>query len=295
MTGLPWFSRDLTKLVHPIMAGRVYGVLASTGTGKTLTDLNTVAHVLDVEPEARVMVAATEETDRYHDLLACRAAGVSYRDWFYHDEERRLEEAEVCEVARWRTRCEQEERLYLLPERRPTLQQIVSAIRERGTPHLLVVDHVHALDDQGERLPEFVGRTMGVLAEMATRLSMAVIAFAQVHRPPGRHDRLYPYRIPALASGMSSSKIEQDSDVVLGLSRKLRDDTPAEALARMAKGLLNRGESERDYEEPGVARVTCLKHRMDDEARNRSVLLTVHRGKMQDRLAVVGGDAWESP
>ncbi|MGH7529911.1 MAG: hypothetical protein ACREMN_05965, partial [Gemmatimonadales bacterium] len=174
------------------------------------------------------------------------------------------------------------------------LPQIVDAIR-RHSPNLLVVDHIHDLDDDGERLPEFVGRAMGVLAGAATSLHIAVLAFAQVHRPPGRHDRLYPYRIPSLASGMGSSKIEQGSDVVLGLSRKLRDDTPAEALARMAKGMLNRGESERDYEEPNVARVTCLKHRMDDEARNRSVLLTVHRGQMRDRLAVVGGDVVMPP
>ena len=284
MTGLAWFSHDLTDLVHPIVSGRVYGVIAPTGAGKTLFDLNLVAHLLQ-EDGGQVLVAATEETPRYVDLLACRAALVSYADFFYG----RLTDDEQGAVARWRVFYERHERLHVLPAREPTLGNIVEAM-QRGDdiPDVLLIDHLHCLEREGRRFPEFIDVAMSVLPELASTLDIAVILLAQVHRPQLR-DPLYAYRIPTPTSGLGSPKIEQNSDVLLGLSRKLRDDIPKDALARLAKGLLRRGESVRDYEEPNTARITVLKHRMDDEASRRSILLTVRHGKMQDRLCLAEG------
>lgn len=283
MIGLPWFSRDLTTLLHPIVPGRVYTSISPTGGGKTLFDLSLVTHLLQ-EDSVRVMVVATEETPRYLDLLACRAASVSYRDYTY--EWVTADERE--EVARWRAFYARHERLDVLPHREPTLGQILDAIAERDVPHLLLVDHLHGLACEGRRLPEFIDIAMNMLLELATRLNLAVVLLAQVHRPQSR-DPLYAYRIPTPHSGLGSPKIEQGSDVLIGQSKKLRDDIPKDAMARLAKGFLRRGESVRDYEEPNTVRLTVLKHRVDDEARGKSILLTVHCGKMQDRICIMDG------
>ncbi len=280
-TGLPWFSADLTNLVQPLVPGRVYVVLAPTGTGKTVFGLNVVDRLLH-EEGVQVCVAATEETTRYLELLACRATSASYADYFYG----RLDDKASGDVARWATAYREEPRLHLLAQRAPTLEQLLEAFQQHGTPHVLVVDHLHCLGHGGYPLPVALELAMTTLSEIAGQLEVAVVAMAQVHRPPTR-DPLYPYRIPTVSAGMGSSKIEQQADVILGLSRKLRDDTPAEALARLAKGLLKEHESVRDYEDAYTARVTVLKHRMDDNAARRSVLLTVRDGYMRDRLALV--------
>ena len=259
--------------------------------------MNQTAALLDSD-DVQVVVAATEETPRYLDLLACRAAMVSYADFFYG----RLTPPQVKEVQGWRAAYHDHPRLQVLQQTEPTLTDLIRAMEEREAPDVLVVDHLHCLARENAPMPQFLDRAMRLLPEWAAELDMAVILLAQVHRPQSR-DPLYAYRIPTPTSGMGSAKIEHSADVLLGLSRKLKDDVPKDALGRLAKGLLKRGESVRDYEEPNTARVTVLKHRMDDAASRRSVLLTVNRGKLQDRLAVVNGDemplwvgdAWESP
>lgn len=289
---LPWFSNDLTDLVHPMVAGRVYVVLAPTGTGKTLFGLNTVAHLLEAESH-QVMVVATEEAPRYHELLACRAVHVSYTDLFYN----RLTGTHPAEVATWAKKYRESEHLIVLPDLEPRLAQVLDAMEGGNVPDLLVIDHLHALNQQGKRLPEFLGTAMSIFAQWATNLRIPILVLAQVNRPQAK-DPLYSYRIPTTNAGLGSSKIEHNADVILGLSRKLRDDVPKDVLARLARGLPKRGESLREYEERNTARVTVLKHRMDDEASRRSVLLTVTRGKLHDRLALTGtdgvqGDAFE--
>lgn len=296
---ISWFSRDLDELVHPLVPGRVYVVLAPTGTGKTLFGLNLVAHLLEGGGTERILVAATEETSRYHELLACRAAHVSYTDLFYG----RLGASDQAVVARWREKYRAlAPRLTVLPQQEPMLAQVMDAISEMikggSYPDLLVLDHLHAMDSQGKRLPEFLATAMAVLASWAVSLELPILVLAQVNRPQSK-DPLYAYRIPTINAGLGSSKIEHQADVILGLSRKLRDDVPRDVLARLAKGLLKRGESLRDYEERNTARITVLKHRIDDEASRRSVLLTVNRGKLHDRIAMTGtdnaqqGDAFE--
>jgi hypothetical protein len=291
MMQLPWFSRDMDNLVHPLVGGRLYTVLAPTGTGKTLVGLNAVARWMEPQHPWRVLVVATEEAARYHELLACWATNTSYADLFYG----RLKEAEAKGVQDAAQRYRDHERLWVMPEFQPTLEQIGAAI-DAIEPHVIVIDHLHALDDQGGPFLEFLGAAVSAFAEMAGRRQIPVLLLAQVNRPQAK-DPLYCYRIPTVNAGLGSSKIEHFSAVMLGLSRKLRDDVPKDVLARLAKGLLKRGEQLRDYEERNTARLTVLKHRMDDDASRRSVLLTVNRGKLQDRLALTGtdnqGDAFE--
>lgn len=284
--GLPWFSRDLTDLVHPLIPGRVYVVLAPTGTGKTLVGLNLVATLLQ-DTDARLLIAATEETPRYLDLLACRALGVSYADYFYG----RLN-GKAKDVAELNAMYAKDPRLTILPDREPTLLELHAALTATSPtdrPHLLLIDHLHCMDQERRTLPAFLELAMATLPALATLLNVVIVVLAQVHRPQAR-DPLYAYRIPTATSGMGSAKIEHNADVILGLSRKLKDDLNPQVLARLSKGLLNRGESVRDHEERNTARITVLKHRMDDDAARRSILLTVSGGKLQDRIALTGTD-----
>jgi replicative DNA helicase len=280
----PWFAKDLTRLIGPILRGRLYVVLASTGAGKTLFTLNIVDWLLQLG--LRLLVVPTEESSRLHTLLACRQANVSFRDFHY----RRLDDQDVQQVEELADRYRAMPGLRLLPGS-PPFAEILDGLKA-WPADLLVIDHVHLLSLPGRSEPEGLDAVMVWMQKLADVLEMPIIAMVQVHRPVGR-DHLAPYRIPSLYSGRGSSKIEQSADVVLGLSRKLKDDVDAKTMTRLSRGLLHRHESPRDYEEPGVARVSCLKHRLDDEARSRSVLLTVHRGKLQDLIALADGTTGE--
>lgn len=289
---LNWFSRDLTDLVHPLVPGRLYVVLAPTGTGKTLVSLNLIARWLQ-DADVHVTVAATEETPRYPELLACWALGVSYAHYFYGE----LNADQTAAVDASADAYRHDKRLSLIQDAQPTIASLISdcmgSFRQSAPQHVIVLDHIHALAHT-QHLPSSLDDATSQLRDLAASWNVPIVICAQVHRPQAR-DPLYAYRIPTATSALGSSKIEQTADVILGISRKLRDDTPRDAMARLARGLLNKGESVRDYEERNTARITVLKHRMDDEASRRSLLLTVNGGKMQDRMALTEerGDAYE--
>lgn len=269
-------TKALADLVESLVPGRCYTVVAPPGCGKTLFGLNTVAALLN--QGASVTVAATEETSRYYDLLACRKAGISYAEFFYG----RLGEEDLRLIRELRDEYARKSQLRLVPSPQPSVDEIFCTM-ERGIPDVLVIDYLQCLHRQGRALPDMLDWALPLLCEAADELGLVLIVLSQVHRPQGA-DALYAYRIPTLHSGQGSSRIEQKSDVVLALSRKLKDGIPRDTLNRLAKRLFEERESMRDYEEPNTIRVTCLKHRMDDDRARRSVLLSVHRGKLEDRL-----------
>jgi hypothetical protein len=276
----PWFAKALTRLIGPILLSRLYVVLASTGAGKTLFTLNVVDWLLQLG--LRLLVAPTEESSRLHELLACRRLDVSFRDYHYG----RLDEQDVRRVRECAEQYRATPGLRLLPGS-PRFAEILDGLKA-WPADVLVIDHVHHLSLPGRSEPEGLDAVMVWLQQLADKMEIPIVAMVQVHRPAGR-DYLAPYRIPSLYSGKGSSKIEQCADVVIGLSRKLKDDVDAKTMTRLSRGLLRRHENVRDYEEPGVSRISCLKHRVDDEARGQSILLTVDRGMMRDLIALADG------
>jgi hypothetical protein len=283
MSGLGWFSRDLTKLVGDLVPGRVYVVIAPTGTGKTTFTTSLIADLLGYTVDStthrfEVMAFPTEESWRLHTYLACHHFGVTYKSYengmLQEDKQRIRLQAKVYR---------EDLSLNVLPEINlrfaHLLRHLRLTIEDHHAPNVLILDHIHRLDREGQQLPKHLEEVIRGLQKQAIDWNMAVIVMAQVHRPSHR-DYLHKYRIPALESVKACAEIEQCGDVVLGLSKKLQDRLEKGVLAELVRGTRDIG----PFVEPNTMRVTCLKHRIDSDAVDRSVLLTVADGRVSDRL-----------
>jgi hypothetical protein len=91
---------------------------------------------------------------------------------------------------------------------------------------------------------------------------------------------------PQVGRLKESAGIAEEADVVVMLSRRLRSGVSREDMRLVETG----HRSERDLSEPNVMSVTCRKHRLDDSARDRTILLSVNQGRLENRI-----QAWQSP
>lgn len=143
---------------------------------------------------------------------------------------------------------------------------------------VIMLDHLHRMDFGTDAAAHRVTVTEVVrrLKDMARELELAVIAAAQLNRST---DPIDAFSSPLLGRLKESAGIAEEADVVLMLSRRLKQYLPDQWANKLRLGQL----SERDLVEEGTMVVTCRKHRLDDSAFNRRILLSVRNGKIENR------------
>lgn len=156
--------------------------------------------------------------------------------------------------------------------------------KDRAGARIIMVDHFHRLSfGQANTMRVDVTEMARKLKDLGRELGLVMLCAAQLNRSNDPVDAFGP---PSLARLKESAGIGEEADVVVMLSRRLKPDLPKNWTQDLKLGRL----SERDICEPATMAITCRKHRLDDNALNRSMYLTVDNGKLRSRTR-----SWQTP
>jgi replicative DNA helicase len=138
-----------------------------------------------------------------------------------------------------------------------------------------VIDHFHRLHFGGSADAYRVAVTEAArtLKDMAREAGVQLVATAQLNRVS---DPIDPYTAPVLARIKESAGLAEEADVAVMLSRQLKSTIQDEDLKRLRLGQVD----EKQLADPNTMRVTCRKHRLDDDARDAFVKLIVRDGRI---------------
>jgi hypothetical protein len=148
--------------------------------------------------------------------------------------------------------------------------------KEEIGARIVIVDHFNQMDHQlGDNYWTAVKLAARQLKIIARELDLVVICAAQIKR---EQDRLDKYFAPTAARLAETSALHHNADLLLMLSRRLRPGVTSEEQRKAKEGFI----PEADLADPGVMVVTTRKHRLDDAATDRHVLLKVSGGQCAD-------------
>lgn len=274
-----WAWLDVDALVGAMLPGDLVVVGSLMGNGKSTLLMSQMDHFaaqrvpvlyipLEVDPSVcRLRWAAWR--------LELDAKAVIRQEWFRLPEgAREAVEGVLGEQA-------DDPFIHFAPPKRITLKGMLEWCqwaKEHVGCRVVMLDHLHRMDFGTDGANHRVNVTDAVrrLKDMARELDMVLIAAAQLNRSS---DPVDAYTIPLLSRLKESAGIAEEADVALMLSRKLKRDLPEHWTNALRLGQIN----ETDLAEPGVMTITCRKHRLDDDARDRSAYLTVHNGRLLNR------------
>lgn len=271
-----WQWPDLHQLVGVMVPGDLIVVGALTGNGKTSfllsqLDWNAEHHIptlylpLEVDPaDVRRRWAAWK--------LGLDYTHIARNDWH------KLPEGSQDAHEEMLTQQSKTLGIQFPPDRRVTLAKLSQWVRwgvETIGARSVFIDHFHRMDMGGAASSYRVQVTEAVRAvkDLARTHGLSVVAAAQLNQDGDQLDRYFP---PVLRRLKESAGVGEEADSVLMLSRRLR-----QVLSNDEMKLVRAGHrSEREYEEPSTMVVTCRKHRLDDEARDRGIRLHVENGRV---------------
>lgn len=278
LSGSPqWFARDLRDLVGPMLPGELHVVGALMGNGKTTFAFSALEYlVANAYPTLYLPLEVDVEDTRRR--LAAWALQIPWK----HVARNAVDE-EAAAAIEARLRHDATVRHMQFPDdRRVSLERLAHWMRwgaEEFGAKVAFIDHFHRMDfgAVGINYRVQVTETVRALKDLAREHRMVIIATAQLNRDAAAPlDRYYP---PTLGRLKESSGIGEEADSVLMLSRVLRGEVDAQTMRMIMQGHVK----ERDYEEANAMRVTCRKHRIDDDARDQHVRLAVTDGRATDR------------
>lgn len=278
-TAPQWAWTDLSALTGPMLPGDLVVVGSLMGNGKsTLLMSQMDAFAVERVPVLYIPLEIDPEVNRLRWAawkLGLDVRAVIRQQWGELPEGSRDAIDGVLE--------EQEASAYMhfAPPKRITLGAMIqwcTRARDEYGCRVVMLDHLHRMDFGSDSANHRVTVTDVVrrLKDMARELELVLIAAAQLNR---QNDPIDAYTPPLLGRLKESAGIAEEADVVLMLSRRLRRDLPHQWANDLKLGRL----TERDLAEPGVMTVTCRKHRLDDEALNRSAYLQVVNGKLENK------------
>lgn len=272
-----WEWSDLDALTGPMLPGDLVVVGSLMGNGKStllMSQMDAFARrkmatlyvPLEIDPEiCRTRWAAW--VLGYNPLHAIR------HHW--HKLPEGAEEAIECLLHEQKA----DPYIHFVPDKRLTLTKIIAWCRhakEENGCAVVMLDHFHRLDFGQDAASHRISVTESArrFKDALRELEMVGIAAAQLNRTNDPIDR---YTAPSLARIKESAGIGEEADVALMLSRKLKRDLPDQWANKLRVGALTEDElAERD-----VMVVTCRKHRLDNSALDRRVLLTVRNGRIE--------------
>lgn len=144
---------------------------------------------------------------------------------------------------------------------------------------VVVIDHLHRMDVGGTGLADHAAMAEAItqIKSLSKHYNIPFVVAAQVGRPEIR-DALTAYIPPTLESLRQSGKIEEEADVVLGLSRALKPGVKDGDLKLVRLGM----KPLHDIADRGTMAVRVLKHRLDGEQIGRDLHLYVHKNQLYD-------------
>jgi replicative DNA helicase len=160
-----------------------------------------------------------------------------------------------------------------------TLKEWCTWARREFDARVVMLDHLHRMEvEAGSNHRVAVTDAIRGIKDMGRELGLVIVAAAQLNRSS---DPIDPYTAPVLSRLKETAAIEEEADVVLMLSRKLRRDLPDGWQNDLKLGRI----SERELADGNVMVVTCRKHRLDDDARDARVLLAIENGRVARSFA----------
>jgi hypothetical protein len=280
-----WRWPDLYDLTGPMLPGDLIVVGAYTGNGKTALMLSQLDHLATAG--YAVLYAPLELDPRQ-----MRAQWAAWQLGYAWDAIARGAWNELPVGARDRMierfKDQLAEEIHFAPDRRLTLDGLRGWIEDVQS-HLtagkrmigaVIVDHFHRMNHgaDGNSYRLSISDGARALKDLAREYSVPVICTAQLNRSGAQavFDRYFPAHLDRLKE---TSALSEEADVVLMLSRRLRENLGSDDVKAVQSG----HKTIRDFEEPGVMQVTIRKHRLDDRSRDRTALLQVVDGRVVDR------------
>jgi hypothetical protein len=274
-----WAWTDLDATAGAMLPGDLLIVGSLMGNGKsTLLMSQMDAFAIERVPVLYVPLEIDPEVNRLRWAawkLGLDVRAVLRQEWT------RLGEGAQEAIACVLDEQERSPYIHFAPPKRITLASLIqwcTRARDEFGCRVVMLDHLHRMDFGGDASNHRVTVTDVVrkCKDMARELGIVLLAAAQLNR---QNDPIDMYTAPLLGRLKESAAIAEEADVVLMLSRRLRKDLPTQWANDLKLGRIN----ERELAEPGTMVITCRKHRLDDEALNRSVFLTVNNGKLQNK------------
>lgn len=278
LSGAPrWAWPDLAKLTGAMLPGDLWVVGALTGNGKTSFLMSEMQFLADQAMTTLYLPLELDPTQ----LRRRWAAWHLGLEWVHvaRNEWDQLGEGAEDALAEHMHELARRPHVHFPADRRPTIGRLAEWIKRsvgEADAKVVIVDHFHRLDfgTTGANYRVQVTDAVRAIKDLAREHGVAVLVAAQLNQDAHDIDRYCP---PILRRLKESAGIGEEADVVLMLSRKLTIELDAKAMSAIHQGITN----VRDVEEPNVMLVTCRKHRLDDNARDRSVKLYVRGGRVE--------------
>jgi replicative DNA helicase len=278
-SGAPTFGfPDLVHATGPMLPGQLWTVLARPENGKTTFCMN--AGVKWVQQRHGFLYFGTEEAP---EAAALRYAAITTGNHPGHvvaGEWHRIggEDAKR-EVSAALDRLHQS-RVYFADETRPNLKDVEKAAQQaviRGVP-ILVLDHFHrmALPD-APNMTATKAETVRRIKQLAVATKLVIVMAAQARRGEGAIAKFLP---PTAESGMDTSALEQEADVMLGLFRPFRIGVTAKDEEAVKRG----EKADTDILRPHTMGVKVLKHRRNGDLSGRIVHLHCADGMLANLI-----------
>lgn len=274
-----WGWTDLRNLAGPMLPGELVVVGASTGNGKSTLLMSQMDHLAGTQV-ATLYVPLEVDPEACRWRWACWKLGIDFvpvarGEWW------KLPEGTQEAIDGVLDEQDQNPFVHFATPKRITLPELARWCRKGVDDYgvrAIMLDHFHRMDfgSDARSMRVTVTEVARRLKDLARELNVALIAAAQFNRGG---DKLDPYMPPSIDRLKESSGIGEEADHVYMLSRRLRPDVSESDLKAFRLG----HKSERDLMDPGTMAVTCRKHRLDDSARDRTILLGVSGGKVMGK------------
>jgi replicative DNA helicase len=272
----PW--TDLNELTGPMLPGELHVVGALRGNGKSALLMSLLDAFGDIQTPT-LYLPLEIDPEQCRRRWAAWKLGLDVRavirgEWAAVGGQ----QAQNAVAAILEEQQARYPHINFAPPKRITLPKLVNWCRwaqREYDARVVMIDHLHRMDTGGDGGNHRLAITDVVrqLKDLARELGLVLIAAAQLNRSSDPLDAFTP---PVLSRLKETAAIEEEADVVLMLSRRLRRDLPDDFREQLRMGRI----TERELADHGTMVVTCRKHRLDDDAFNGRVILRVENGRV---------------
>lgn len=272
-----WFSPALQQAIGPSLPGTMTVIGARPGAGKSTLLLNQARYL--AEGKHRVLYAGMEMPPAMLlRSMAAQALGYS-QDAVLANHWSALPATARGELADWIAGYQQGigAHLTFIPDPQITVDGLRSWMRAGATDgyRIVMVDHLHEMD-WGEEPTLAMSRGVRDMLTEAKALGVTLLVAAQLKR--GMYDVLEDYMVPPQSAIKQCGAVEEVASVIAMLHRSLKPSATAAEFERVRRGQLD----VREVADDGTMSVHIAKHRTRPGARDQSIKLYVHRGRLYD-------------